>query len=133
MEIKEMIQAYFDKVPCDKFTEVIDKIAEDTGLVAMMVGAILGKENSLEESDFKIEEFLLNDGFRLNFEKNEHTTYEKNGMYVRLFWDGDMLNEDGYCISMSVYRLSDGIDTLYFGKHPANPNEYEVLFKKLLS
>ena len=51
MEVKEMIKTYFDKVPCDKYTEVIDKIAEDTGLVAMMVGAILGKENPLKDED----------------------------------------------------------------------------------
>jgi hypothetical protein len=84
--------------------------------------------------DFNIEEELIKRGFNLDFEKDERSSYLNGNLSVTLHWDGDLLNEEGYCISMTIkylHRFSVEDGTIYFGKRPENIEDFNSLFERL--
>lgn len=116
------------------FSDAFEIIKKDEKFLSALIGSVLADfydmqdECDKEQKTFDLEKQLLNDGFEIDNEKEEHSTYKKDGLYVRIYWDGDVLNDEGCCISMSIYKLNESIENLFFGKRPANKNEYDILF-----
>jgi hypothetical protein len=129
-------------------TEILNRLCADNDTITL-----------LAEEHFNIENQLTKDGFVLDSERDEHSVYYKDGLYVVLHWSGDMLNDEGYCISMRIYSghnrstaysvisspsMSMGPynpvirdyseysnETLYYGERPNNIEDYKKLFELL--
>lgn len=80
--------------------------------------------------EFNIEDELVQRGFVLDCEKDERSSYLDGPLSVTLHWDGDMIDADGHCVSMTIYNLNRG-EKIYFGKRPTTKNEFDSLFKLL--
>lgn len=86
----------------------------------------------------RLETILQQNGFVVDAEKDERTTYVKDRIFITLFWDGAMIlpsSETGlsHCVSMQIeiipYPVYGKSDILYFGKRPSSDKELEEIFK----
>tara|TARA_R110002020_G_scaffold419049_3_gene628277 strand:- start:199 stop:480 length:282 start_codon:yes stop_codon:yes gene_type:complete len=81
--------------------------------------------------DFNIEEYLKEIGFGLEIDKDVRTSYSCSGCCITLFWSGDMLDEDGYCISMAIdYGTVQHMNRAYFGARPTDKEGWIELLNK---
>ena len=87
----------------------------------------------------RLETILQQNGFTVDAEKDERTTYVKDRIFITIFWDGAMILPSsktglGHCISMQIEIITHPVygksDIRYFGKRPSSDKELEEIFNE---
>lgn len=86
--------------------------------------------------DKEFQEILVNNGFIVDCDKDERTTYQKDNLYITLYWDGDITADFAgmkYCISMDIHFISNTHSSieLYSGVRPSKKEEVIGIFEEI--
>jgi hypothetical protein len=83
------------------------------------------------DMEYDIENDLEKRGFVVDYEKEEHITYKKEGIYIRIHYDSSLTDINGCPDSMRVYTLNVFGENLYLGKKPCSSEQLDNLFKNV--
>ena len=88
-------------------------------------------EKIVYDIEYNIENDLVKRGFAVDFEKEEHINYKKEGIYIRIHYDSPLTDINGCPDSMRIYSLNTKSENLYFGKQPCDSKQLDNLFKNI--
>lgn len=77
---------------------------------------------------FNTEQELINRGWEFESEKHDtHITY-KNGLLFRIYYDGNLIDENGFIDEISIFDNHGSL--LFNGHHPKDSKELDELLLK---